>query len=53
MAVDTAAVSQYGHFTDYPTREQTVAIQIPTAGGVVPGHTVLYEGGCRESELML
>ncbi|MCJ1358079.1 MAG: hypothetical protein MMC33_008077 [Icmadophila ericetorum] len=53
LAVDTPDVSQYGHYSDYPSGEQTVAMQIPTAGGVVPEHRVLYEGGCKESELDL
>ncbi|KAL8652969.1 MAG: hypothetical protein Q9226_004035, partial [Calogaya cf. arnoldii] len=41
IAADTAAVSKQGHDTKYPSDEETTAIQIPTADGKVPPHTVL------------
>ena len=50
IAADTAAVSTKGHNTDYPSGQETIAIQIPTQGGVVPEHTVLHAGPCRKKE---
>lgn len=47
LAVDTDTT---GHITNYPSGEQTIALQIPTAGGIVPNHTVLHSGACWSSE---
>lgn len=47
LAVDTDTT---GHITTYPSDEQTIALQIPTAGGIVPNHTVLHSGACKSSE---
>lgn len=44
-------VSGLGHITRYPSAEQTVALQIPLGEGVLPGHEVLYEGGCVGEEV--
>ena len=52
VAADTAAVSTLGHVTTYPSQEETMALQIPTAGGIVPPHTVLHEGACRRCEMI-
>ncbi|KAI0050476.1 hypothetical protein FA95DRAFT_1581180 [Auriscalpium vulgare] len=46
VATDTAAVSTYGHISVYPSFEETRTLQIPTAGGAIPGHTVLHDGPC-------
>ncbi|EPQ55764.1 hypothetical protein GLOTRDRAFT_121223 [Gloeophyllum trabeum ATCC 11539] len=46
FAADTADVSLLGHSTAYPSGDQTVAMQIPTEGGLVPNHTVLHSGPC-------
>ncbi|MCJ1263281.1 hypothetical protein MMC22_003151 [Lobaria immixta] len=53
LVADTAAVSVKGHITVYPSDQETVALQIPTAGGQVPSHRVLYEGACRDCDLQL
>ena len=50
FAADTAAVSTFGHITRYPSRKETIALQIRTADGVVPPHTVLYAGPCGAQE---
>ncbi|KAL8786474.1 MAG: hypothetical protein Q9213_002790 [Squamulea squamosa] len=50
IAADTANVSTKGHDTKYPSEEQTIAIQIPTADGKTPAHTVLYAGPCRRKD---
>ncbi|KAL8947388.1 MAG: hypothetical protein Q9222_006327 [Ikaeria aurantiellina] len=50
IAADTADVSAKGHDTKYPSEEQTVGIQIPTANGKVPEHTVLYPGPCKRRD---
>lgn len=50
LALDTAAVSVEGHYTEYPSETETVALQVPV-GGKVPGHRVLYGGACKGSEV--
>ena len=51
FAADTADVSVKGHATNYPSKEETRAIQIPT-GGTIPQHTVLYSGPCCDQQLL-
>jgi hypothetical protein len=51
FAADTSDVSALGHATNYPSKEETRAIQIPT-GGSIPSHTVLYSGPCCGKELL-
>lgn len=50
LAVDTAAVSTFGHNTTYPSKETTVALQIPVEGGLVPNHTVVHTGPCVDGD---
>lgn len=50
FAADTAARSTQGHITNYPSKQATRVLQIPTNGGI-PNHNVLYSGPCRASEL--
>ena len=50
LATDTVNASKYGHITNYPSKKETVAIQIPTANNEIPSHSVLYEGACRHEE---
>ena len=53
LAVDTQESSSFGHITEYPSGEETRALQIPTAGGLIPNHTVLdATGPCTESDLV-
>ena len=35
-----------GHFTEFPSNEPTILVQIPFVGDQVPEHTVLYDGPC-------
>jgi hypothetical protein len=51
LALDTPDVSVWGHITKYPSDQETVALQIPLKEGEVPGHVVLYEGGCVGEEV--
>ena len=51
IAADTADVSRKGHNTDYPSGQETTAIQIPTQGGMVPEHKVLHAGPCQKKEM--
>jgi hypothetical protein len=51
FAADTSDVSKLGHATNYPSKDETRAIQIPT-GGSIPSHTVLYSGPCCGKELL-
>jgi len=51
FAADTADVSAKGHATNYPSKEETRALQIPT-GGTIPQHNVLYSGPCCGRELL-
>ena len=50
IAADRSNVSEKGHNTDYPSGQETTAIQIPTQGGAVPEHTVLHVGPCKKEE---
>ena len=53
IAADTAAVSEEGHITSYPSKKETLALQIPTADGLLPMHRVLHQGACRKSEMVI
>ena len=50
FAVDTANVSTLGHITNYPSDQETVALQIPTLNSQIPAHTVLHDGPCKLEE---
>ena len=50
IAADVAAVSRSGHITNYPSKRETLAIQIPTKGGLLPRHRVLHKGACHKQE---
>lgn len=50
LALDTAAVSAEGHYTEYPSETETVALQVPV-GKREPGHRVLYGEACKGSEV--
>ncbi|KAK4195859.1 hypothetical protein QBC40DRAFT_310344 [Triangularia verruculosa] len=48
IAADLKSVSTLaGHYTEFPSDEPTVLVQIPFEGDVVPDHTVLHEGSCH------
>ena len=52
IAADTADVSPLGHISS--TEDKSVdGLQIPTAGGKTPAHSVLHPGVCRASEMNL
>jgi hypothetical protein len=44
VAADVVGV---GHHTAYPSDKETVALQIPFAGGRIPDHKVLKQGACH------
>ena len=48
LAADTKNVSALGHKTMYPSKEETVGIQIPTRDNEIPAHRVLHAGPCKE-----
>lgn len=50
LATDTANASKYGHIPKFPSKQETIVIEIPTANNEIPSHTVLYEGACRYEE---
>jgi hypothetical protein len=50
IAVDTPDVSELGHVTEF--LEETIILQIPFAGGIVPEHMVLYQDACSCDELL-
>lgn len=35
-----------GHFTEYPGKEESVALQLPFKDGIVPDHEVVGRGAC-------
>ncbi|TFY77615.1 hypothetical protein EWM64_g6398 [Hericium alpestre] len=47
FAADVPSVSKYGHQTEYPSGDETLALQIPTADGKVPDHVVVHAGPCE------
>lgn len=51
IAADTAAVSEKGHTTQYPSDKETIALAIPTVEGKLPEHRVLHDGPCRDCEM--
>lgn len=51
FADDTAETSTYGHVTDYPSADVTVAFTIPTEGGATPAHSVLHDGPCLVGDI--
>ncbi|RDW85297.1 hypothetical protein BP6252_02887 [Coleophoma cylindrospora] len=47
IAADTKAVSTLrGHFTEFPSGDETILVQIPFSGNIAPAHTVLGLGDC-------
>lgn len=51
LATDTRNVSTLGHKTVYPSKEETVGIQITTRNNEIPAHTVLHVGPCKSEEM--
>jgi hypothetical protein len=50
VAADTTGI---GHYTEYPSDKETVALQIPFADGKVPAHDVLKEGACHSTSQVI
>ncbi|KAH8203935.1 hypothetical protein TruAng_001877 [Truncatella angustata] len=50
IAMDTQGV---GHYTDYPSDQPSVALQIPFKEGVPPKHRVTNQGPCILAKLIL
>jgi hypothetical protein len=48
VAADTVGE---GHFTDYPSDNVTVALQIPFANNIAPDHKVLRDGACESAQV--
>jgi hypothetical protein len=47
IAADLKSASTIaGHFTEFPSDEPTVLVQIPFVDDKVPTHTVLHDGPC-------
>lgn len=51
MALDTSDVSAKGHYTSYPSDEETVALLVPFGAKGIPGHRVLHNGACKGDEV--
>ncbi|KAI1082807.1 hypothetical protein F5B20DRAFT_577886 [Whalleya microplaca] len=49
-ADDTKDISGWGHRTQYPGNDETIAFQVPVEAGINPGHTVLHDGPCSLGE---
>lgn len=45
-------VDTYGHYTTFPSKEETVLLGLPTADGRRPDHEVLHEGACTWEDLL-
>jgi hypothetical protein len=49
IVVDLRSASAIaGHFTEFPSDEPTVLIQVPFEGNKIPDHKILHSGSCRE-----
>ncbi|KAK4627360.1 hypothetical protein CLAFUW4_04167 [Fulvia fulva] len=46
LTIDLCVLGTFGHNTEYPGNEATVAVQVPLAPGMKLNHTVLQEVGC-------
>lgn len=47
IAADLKAVSTIaGHYTEFPSDEPTILVQIPFEDDKAPAHTVLHDGPC-------
>ena len=51
LATDIKNVSTLGHKTVYPSKEETIGIQIPTKNNEIPAHSVLHAGPCKREEM--
>lgn len=51
LALDTADYSEKGHYTTYPSDEETVAMLVPFSEKQIPGHRVLHDGACKGDEV--
>ncbi|KAK7990295.1 hypothetical protein PG990_014575 [Apiospora arundinis] len=51
IAADLQSTSTLrGHFTEFPSNEQTVLVQAPFVGNLIPEHVVLHDGACTDNE---
>lgn len=50
ITADVRATSSTGHLAEFPGDSNSVVVQIPFAGNVVPAHTVLHNGSCTAQE---
>jgi hypothetical protein len=50
FVADTAEVSKTGHYSFFP--EDSVMVRLPTDGGKIPEHTVLYSGPCKDEHVV-
>lgn len=49
VAADTKETSYVaGHYTEFPSSEKTVLVQLPFAEDIAPGYVVLYDGPCED-----
>lgn len=50
IAADLASTSTIaGHFTEFPSDEQTVLVQVPFLDNDIPAYSVLHHGSCVSS----
>ncbi|KAJ5815498.1 hypothetical protein N7474_007275 [Penicillium riverlandense] len=52
LALDTPDVSELGHYTDYPSKERSIGLEIPLGAAGVPKHRVLSQGACAGEQLL-
>lgn len=45
-------VNTTGHYTTFPSAEETVLLGLPVMGGKEPDHEVLHEGACALADLI-
>lgn len=50
ITTDIRGASRTGHVAEFTSSNNSVVVQIPFAGNVVPLHTVLHNGSCTAQE---
>lgn len=47
IAADLSSISTVaGHYTEFPSDEPTVLVQVPFLNNELPAHSVLHDGAC-------
>src|SRR6266536_6361957 len=42
-----ADVTGSGHYTNYPSNREAVALQLPFSDSIIPEHDIIHRGSCK------